>query len=159
MLNWIVWNRTVFDIGTALMLNWIVWNRTVYMYKLDFGINNLQWLMCHKTKPNETKKQRQMYMYVCMYVYVCNKNYFKQKYKQLRCGKLTTLVLSEWTLTIRHQELPPLFFFGSNSKTSMCTQTPTCEPVKKIASRKVFVTRSFNRLKVTKLAKSYPKFN
>ena len=34
------------------MLNWIVWNRTVYMYKNEFGINNLQWLMCHKTKPN-----------------------------------------------------------------------------------------------------------
>ena len=30
----------------------IVWNRTVYMYKNGFGINNLQCLMCHKTKPN-----------------------------------------------------------------------------------------------------------
>ena len=26
-----------------------------YMYKNGFGINNLQWLMCHKTKPNQTK--------------------------------------------------------------------------------------------------------
>ena len=25
------------------------------MYKNGFGINNLQWLMCHKTKPNQTK--------------------------------------------------------------------------------------------------------
>ena len=33
MLNWIVWNETVF-----CMLNWIVWNRTVYMYKNGFGI-------------------------------------------------------------------------------------------------------------------------
>ena len=24
MLNWIVWNGTIFDIGTALTLNWIV---------------------------------------------------------------------------------------------------------------------------------------
>ena len=29
MLNWLVWNGTVFDIETVLMLNWIVWNRTV----------------------------------------------------------------------------------------------------------------------------------
>ena len=32
------------------MQNWIVRNRTVYMYKKGFGINNLQWLMCHKKK-------------------------------------------------------------------------------------------------------------
>ena len=25
------------------------------MYKDDFALNNLQWLMCHKTKPNKTK--------------------------------------------------------------------------------------------------------
>ena len=29
MLNWIVWNGTVFDIETVLMLNWIVCYRTV----------------------------------------------------------------------------------------------------------------------------------
>ena len=61
MLNWIVWNRTVFvyqtelfaielffDIETVLMLNWIIWNRTVYMYKNGFSINNLQCVI----KPN-----------------------------------------------------------------------------------------------------------
>ena len=36
-----------------LILNWIVWNRTVYMYKNGFGINSLQWWMCYKTKPNK----------------------------------------------------------------------------------------------------------
>ena len=41
MLNWIAWNRTVFDIETVLMLNqivlirtvwlnWIAWNRNVF---------------------------------------------------------------------------------------------------------------------------------
>ena len=39
MLNWIVWNWTVFDIETVLTLNgivmynrinWIVWNRNVF---------------------------------------------------------------------------------------------------------------------------------
>ena len=37
MLNWIVWNRTVFDIVIILILNWIIWNRTVYVYEM--GIN------------------------------------------------------------------------------------------------------------------------
>ena len=36
-------------------LNWIVWNWTVYMYKIDLALNNLQWLICHKTEPNQTK--------------------------------------------------------------------------------------------------------
>ena len=25
------------------------------MYKMDLALNNLQWLICHKTKPNATK--------------------------------------------------------------------------------------------------------
>ena len=56
ILNWILWNRTVFDIEsvskhkTILILNWVVWNRTVYRYKNEFGINDQQWLMCHKTQ-------------------------------------------------------------------------------------------------------------
>ena len=29
MLNWIVWNGTVFDIETVLMLNWTVWYLTL----------------------------------------------------------------------------------------------------------------------------------
>ena len=43
-------------LNCVLMLYWIVWNRTVCMYKTGFDINNLQWLMCHKTKPNQTKQ-------------------------------------------------------------------------------------------------------
>ena len=27
----------------------------IYMYKEDVALNNLQWLICHKTKPNQTK--------------------------------------------------------------------------------------------------------
>ena len=33
MLNWIVWNGTVFDIETVLPLNWIVWNITALTVK------------------------------------------------------------------------------------------------------------------------------
>ena len=25
------------------------------MYEKDLALNNLQWLICHKTKPNQTK--------------------------------------------------------------------------------------------------------
>ena len=32
MLNWIVWNGTVFNIETVLTLNWIVWYRTVLTF-------------------------------------------------------------------------------------------------------------------------------
>ena len=44
MLNWIIWNWTVFDIETVLtlncvlMLNWIVLNRTDYLHKNGFGV-------------------------------------------------------------------------------------------------------------------------
>ena len=58
MLNWIVWRElflhlTVCKQKTVLMLNWIIWNGTVYMYKNGFCLNNLQLLICHKTKPNQ----------------------------------------------------------------------------------------------------------
>ena len=35
------------------MLEWIVWNRTVYMYKMYLALDNLQWLICHKTKSKQ----------------------------------------------------------------------------------------------------------
>ena len=36
------------------MLNQIVWNRTVCI-KMDLVLNNLQWLICHKTQPTNQK--------------------------------------------------------------------------------------------------------
>ena len=38
------------------MLNGIVLNRTLYMYKMDLALDNLQWLICLKTKPNQGGK-------------------------------------------------------------------------------------------------------
>ena len=26
---------------------------SIYMYKKDLALNNLQWLICHKTQPNQ----------------------------------------------------------------------------------------------------------
>ena len=42
------------ELISVLIPVWIVWNRTVYMIENRFGIDNLQWLMCHKTKPKQT---------------------------------------------------------------------------------------------------------
>ena len=56
MLNWFVWNRTVFlDLNCALMLNWIVWNRTIYMYRNGFGIKwpTMVDMPENQTKPNQ----------------------------------------------------------------------------------------------------------
>ena len=39
------------------------------MYKNRFGINNLQWLMCHKTKQNQTKQAAHMETVQQLYVF------------------------------------------------------------------------------------------
>ena len=31
---------------------------SIYMYKKDLALNNRQWLICHKTKPNITKQNK-----------------------------------------------------------------------------------------------------
>ena len=37
------------------MLNWIVWNRTVYLYKMDLALDSLQRLICHKLTSPDTR--------------------------------------------------------------------------------------------------------
>ena len=80
MLNWIIWNGTVFVIVTLLTLKWIVINRTVltfscvnkiYTYsrytelfeveliisiKMDLALNNLQRLICYKPQPTDQQQ-------------------------------------------------------------------------------------------------------
>ena len=53
----------LFLILNLYMLNWIILHRTVYAYKNEFGINNLQWLMYHKTKQNPTKSIQQQKLF------------------------------------------------------------------------------------------------
>ena len=43
MLNWIIWNRTVFILNSVLMLNWIVWNRTVFILNSVLMLNWIVW--------------------------------------------------------------------------------------------------------------------
>ena len=50
MLNWIVWNGTVFDIETLLTLNWIVWYRTVLQFNFVWTksvliLNWIYWIL------------------------------------------------------------------------------------------------------------------
>ena len=40
------------------MLNYTVWNRTVNMYKIVLVLNNLKWLIRHKTKQNKLTNQK-----------------------------------------------------------------------------------------------------
>ena len=44
------------------MLNWIV-----YMYKNEFGIKNLLYLICNKTKPNQTKPIKKPFLVKIIY--------------------------------------------------------------------------------------------
>ena len=37
------------------------------MYKEDLALNNLQWLICHKTKPNQIGKNCRKIVYNCVY--------------------------------------------------------------------------------------------
>ena len=69
MLNWIVWNGTVFDIDTVLtlnwilhhvknifILNWIVWNKTVWQNWIAWNRNFLTIKLCTNAKLNYLKK-------------------------------------------------------------------------------------------------------
>ena len=67
MLNWIVWNRTVFRFNRVQKMSTVLFKNviyktcleilySIYMYKNDSTLNNLQWLVCHETKPNQTKQ-------------------------------------------------------------------------------------------------------
>ena len=34
----------------------------IYLYKKDLALNNLQWLICHKTQPNQTQPNQILYI-------------------------------------------------------------------------------------------------
>ena len=49
------------------------------MCKKDLALNNLQWLICHKTKPNQTK-----HVYL---IYMCKKDLALNNLQWLICHK------------------------------------------------------------------------
>ena len=70
MLNWIVWNWTVFDIETVLILNWIVIYNYLNYIKMNLVLNNLQRLICYKTqhtKPRDSDSLRNLRVMISRY--------------------------------------------------------------------------------------------
>ena len=88
ILNWIVRNRIFGQrVNRGLMFNWIVCELgpilvcwlgltnhiyLIYINKPDLALNNLQWLICHKTKTNQTKQVSSFkYCYLVLFVIKC----------------------------------------------------------------------------------------
>ena len=74
---------TVCKQNTVLMLDWIVWNRSIYMYKIDLALNNLQWLICHKTKSNQTNQVTSAYI-IWFLIFLSNTNKFHNFYSWMK---------------------------------------------------------------------------
>ena len=49
-------------LNCVLILNWIVWNRTIFI-KMDLALNNLQRLICHKTQTTNQPTKEYMIPY------------------------------------------------------------------------------------------------
>ena len=49
------WRERVRDIRATSAIWWWWWYIYIYIYINDLALNKLQWLICHKTKPNQTK--------------------------------------------------------------------------------------------------------
>ena len=91
MINWIVWNRTVFTFKNEwcliklLVIYSNTWNYLtlltyvyksyisniyiyiyiyIYMNKPDLALNNIQWLACHKTKLNQFTHSWEKYRWI-----------------------------------------------------------------------------------------------
>ena len=54
-------------------LEWLICHKTkpnliylIYMYKEDLALNRLQWLSCHKTKPNQNRRLSMNILFVIM---------------------------------------------------------------------------------------------
>ena len=44
----------------------------MYMYKEDLVLNNLQWSICHKIKPNQTEPSSSIPALGCALIVVCS---------------------------------------------------------------------------------------
>ena len=71
------WHLTVCQQNS--MLNWIVWNRTVFMNKMDLALNNLQRLMCHKTKSNLLTNIKNILLIRLSFFFVAKCSFFSAK--------------------------------------------------------------------------------
>ena len=59
----------------------------IYMYKKELALNHLQWLICHKTKPNQTKPN----IYKVL-IYKLTTNLSKQLFSITRLTRTNNLI-------------------------------------------------------------------
>ena len=80
MIGWVFWHiklnhiYLIYKYKKDLALNnlqWLICHKTkpnpmysIYMHKEDLALNNLQWLMCHKTKLNQPVNFKQQKQYI-----------------------------------------------------------------------------------------------
>ena len=51
--------KCLWQLKWVFMLNWIVWNRTVFCIKMDFSLNSLQRLICGRTQITNQKHYKE----------------------------------------------------------------------------------------------------
>ena len=83
-------NKLNLHLNCVLMLNWIVWNRTIFI-KMDMVLNNLQRLICHKI---QTTKQSSI-LIKRIYIWL---NSFKYSYLILISHLI--IILLDITITV-----------------------------------------------------------
>ena len=65
MLNWIVWNRTVFDILTGHLWKTELFEIELFIFiEMDLALNNLKCLIYHKTKPKQRVPALSLFIYL-----------------------------------------------------------------------------------------------
>ena len=68
------------------------------MYKKDLALNNLQWLICHQTKPNQTKPNHIYlihYIYIYIYIYIYKGNLALNNLQWLICHQTNKVHIIE----------------------------------------------------------------
>ena len=96
----------------------IIYIEYIYMYKQDLALNNLQWLICHKTQPNQTKPNHLFNIYIYkedltlnnLQWLICHKT---QPINQIVCVMSRTAHRLENLYSIEEMDLPdPTEIFG-----------------------------------------------
>ena len=120
ILNWIVNDRTVTSFNcvptngcliellvihsnTWNYLSWFMFTNNIYliyMNKLNVALNNLQWLICHKTKPNQTRAVQSCKSYASVFL-VIPRSLFLGKEKM---QPFTDFFLVFWLYTVLHNQ-------------------------------------------------------
>ena len=69
-------------LNLVLMLNWILWNRTIFI-KVDLALNNLQGLICRKTQTTKPLRNKDVENILSKYFLGKTTDFFKDRIKNL----------------------------------------------------------------------------